>query len=73
MRVRRLSLFIKNFDWLLFVTICLLMILGIILLYSVALGSSSDLNFLNLKKQIVFFIVSLLAFFAVALFWIIVC
>jgi rod shape determining protein RodA len=68
MKLGRLNLSLKKFDWPLYITICLLAILGIILIYSVALGSQVEQNYLNLKKQVAFFIlgaflVPLIAYF----------
>ncbi len=56
MKIKKLSLIFKKFDWLLLLNVCFLIILGLILIYSVALGSQSEQNFLNFEKQIVFFI-----------------
>jgi rod shape determining protein RodA len=69
MQLNKISLYFRKFDWLIFITICLLIILGLVLLYSVALGSQSEQNILNLKKQIVFFIFGLLLIIGIALFF----
>lgn len=59
---------LKKFDWLLLITICFLVLLGLILLYSIALGSQSEQNLLNLKKQIVFFVSGFFIVFVIAIF-----
>jgi len=68
MILKKYSLFFKKIDWLLVISVCLLMILGIVLIYSVALGTQSELNILNFKKQIAFFVLSLILFFGIAIF-----
>ena len=69
MKFKKIRLTFKNFDWLLFITVCFLIILGIILIYGVALGSQSALNLLNFKKQIVFFILGIIVLFFIAIFF----
>jgi len=69
MQLNKISVYFKKFDWLTLITICLLIILGIVLLYSVALGSQNEQNILNLKKQIVFFILGLIVIVCLALFF----
>ncbi|MCX6744014.1 MAG: rod shape-determining protein RodA [Candidatus Parcubacteria bacterium] len=69
MNLNKYSLIVKKIDWLLLIAVCLLVILGIILIYSVALGSASEQNYLNFKKQIVFFVLSLVLFFIVSFFF----
>jgi len=68
MKLKNLSLSFKKIDWFLLLTICLLILLGLILLYSVALGSQTEQNFLNLKKQIVFFVLSVVVALLIAFF-----
>ena len=68
MTFKKYSLFIKKIDWLLIISVCLLMILGIILIYSVAIGTQAEQNYLNFKKQIVFFVLGLVLFFITAIF-----
>ncbi len=68
MKFGRISIALKKFDWALYITICLLAILGLILIYSVALGSQVDQNYLNFKKQIAFFIFGALLVLFIALF-----
>lgn len=57
----------KKIDWSLFVTIILLMILGLLAIYSVALGQGLS-EFLNFQKQIIWIVVGLLSFFFFANF-----
>ncbi|MFA5886581.1 MAG: rod shape-determining protein RodA [Patescibacteria group bacterium] len=46
-------IYLKNFDWILFAAVVLLVAFGLIEIYSVALGQG-DFNLLNFKKQIFF-------------------
>ena len=66
MKLKRLNLLSGKFDWLFLLAICLLVILGLALLYSIAVGSQSDANLLNFKKQIVFFVIGLLVSLVIA-------
>lgn len=59
MKIKNLNILLSKFDWLLFLTICLLMLVGLVLIYSVALGSQSEQHVLNFQKQIVFFILGI--------------
>ncbi|OGY42046.1 MAG: rod shape-determining protein RodA [Candidatus Buchananbacteria bacterium RBG_13_39_9] len=68
MKFTKFNAIIKKLDWLLLINVCLLIILGIILIYSVALGSQSEQNYLNFKKQIVFFIFGLIGILIISLF-----
>jgi rod shape determining protein RodA len=68
MKFYKLSLAFKKFDWLLFISICLLLILGLTIIYSVALGSKTDQSLLNFKKQVVFFILGIILLFFIAIF-----
>ena len=54
----RLILYLKNFDWILFTSVLLLVCFGLAEIYSVALGRS-QLDLLNFKKQIIFIAVGL--------------
>lgn len=45
------------------------MILGLTLLYSVAIGSQSEQNLLNFNKQVVFFILAIIIIFVIAIFF----
>ncbi|MCX6740756.1 MAG: rod shape-determining protein RodA [Candidatus Parcubacteria bacterium] len=60
---------IRKFDWILFVPVILLIILGVILIYSVALGSQTEQNYLNFQKQIVFFVLSVVCSLLIAVFF----
>lgn len=68
MSFKRHGLIFKKVDWFLLIDVCLLIILGSLLIYSVALGSQSEQNYLNFKKQIAFFIFGVLLVFIMALF-----
>lgn len=57
-----LKLYLKNFDWLIFSAILLLVSFGLIEIYSVALGQGSG-DLLNFKKQLFFAGVGFLLFF----------
>ena len=64
--MRFLLLYLKKFDWVLMASVLLLLILGIVELYSIALSrGSTDLD--NFKKQIIFACLGLLALFLVSL------
>jgi len=56
------KLYLKNFDWIIFFSILLLVSFGLIEVYSVALGQGS-LNLLNFKKQLFFALMGFLMFF----------
>lgn len=49
----RFKLYFKNFDWIIFAVVLLLVTFGLVEIYSVALGQGS-LNLLNFKKQLLF-------------------
>ena len=53
--MNRFFVFLKGFDWILFFSIGLLSVIGIVEIYSVALGQASDESMLNFKKQMIFF------------------
>jgi rod shape determining protein RodA len=57
-----LKLYLKNFDWIIFFAILLLISFGLIEIYSVALGQGS-LNLINFKKQLLFALVGFFLFF----------
>src|SRR3989344_1200358 len=63
----KLILYFKNFDWILFTSVLLLVCFGLAEIYSVALGRSQS-DFLNFKKQIVFIIAGLILLFILASF-----
>ncbi|MDP2708612.1 MAG: rod shape-determining protein RodA [bacterium] len=51
--LNRLILYLKNFDWIMFTSVLLLVCFGLAEIYSVALGRS-ELDLLNFKKQLIF-------------------
>ena len=61
----KIILYLKNFDWILFSAVLLLVCFGLVELYSIALGQGTA-DLLNFKKQIFFCIIgfALLFFFA---------
>ncbi|OGF24278.1 hypothetical protein A3H09_02855 [Candidatus Falkowbacteria bacterium RIFCSPLOWO2_12_FULL_45_13] len=63
----RLIIYLKNFDWILFTPVVLLVCFGLAEIYSVALGRS-QLDLLNFKKQIVFIILGIILLFLLAAF-----
>jgi rod shape determining protein RodA len=68
MKIKGFNFILKKFDWLLLITICLLVVLGLILLYSTALGSGSEQSLLNFKKQTAFFILGIFIVLIIAIF-----
>src|SRR3972149_4570885 len=56
MKLSGIFSYVRSFDWLLLANVCLLAIVGIIAIYSVALGSQDPLDMTNFKKQVVFFV-----------------
>lgn len=56
----QLKLYLKNFDWVMLVAVLLLIVFGLVEIYSVALGQGS-LNLQNFYKQLVFAGIGLLA------------
>lgn len=63
----KITLYLKNFDWILFVAVLFLVCFGLIEIYSIALGQN-EIDLLNFKKQI-FFIAAGLAVLFVFAFW----
>jgi len=61
----KLILYLKNFDWILFTSVILLVCFGLAEIYSVALGRS-QLDLLNFKKQIIFIFVGVALLFLLA-------
>lgn len=59
-------IYLKNFDWVLFIAVFLLICFGLVELYSIALGQN-ELDLLNFKKQIFFVIAGMVLLFAFAL------
>lgn len=62
----RISLFLKSFDWILFLPILFLSLFGLIEIYSIALGQET-LSLLNFQKQIFFIIIGVVLMFGVSL------
>lgn len=71
---KRLFLYLKNFDWVLFAAVFLLVCFGLAEIYSVALGhnsanfGSAGASLLNFKKQMLFAIVGIMLLFGFS-FW----
>jgi rod shape determining protein RodA len=63
----KIFLYLKNFDWILFVAVLFLVSFGLVEIYSIALGQNV-VDLLNFKKQIIFVITGLAALFAFAFF-----
>jgi len=63
----RLKIYWKNFDWIIFAAVLLLVIFGLLEIYSVALGQGS-VTLLNFKKQLLFALVGFIGLFVFA-FW----
>jgi rod shape determining protein RodA len=63
--INRIILYLKNFDWILFSAVLLLVCFGLVEIYSVALSQGAT-DLLNFKKQLLFCLVgfSLLFFFS---------
>lgn len=61
----RLIIYLKNFDWIMFTSVLLLICFGLAEIYSVALGRS-QLDLLNFKKQIIFIILGVITLFLLA-------
>lgn len=64
---KRFFLFLKNFDWILFSSVLLLVCFGLAEIYSVALGRGGT-DFLNFKKQAIFCIVGVVLLFIFSFF-----
>jgi len=65
--MNKLIIYLKNFDWLMFTAVLLLVCFGLAEIYSVALGRS-QLDLLNFKKQIIFVLVGLVLLISLAFF-----
>jgi len=61
----RVRLYLKNFDWILLIAVVLLVLFGLVEIYSVALGQET-LSLLNFQKQIIFIFVGLALMFALS-------
>lgn len=60
-------IYLKNFDWILFTPVLLLVCFGLAEIYSVALGRS-ELDLFNFKKQIGFIVIGLALLFVLSFF-----
>ncbi len=63
----KLIIYLKNFDWIMFTAVLLLVCFGLAEIYSVALGRS-QVDLLNFKKQIIFIILGIILLFILAFF-----
>ena len=63
----RLFAHLKKFDWIVFGSVLLLIGVGLVIIYSVALGSG-EASRLNFNKQIVFAVIGLLLLFIISFF-----
>jgi rod shape determining protein RodA len=61
----KIILYLKNFDWLLFAAVMLLICFGLAEIYSIAL-SKGDLEMINFKKQLIFIAVGIALLFLFA-------
>ncbi len=57
--------FLKRFDWVLAISVFLLLVLSLVALYSISLSKANP-DFLNFKKQLIFIAVGLVAFFVMS-------
>ncbi|MFP4514892.1 MAG: rod shape-determining protein RodA [Parcubacteria group bacterium] len=62
----RITLFLKSFDWILFLPVLLLSLFGLLEIYSIALGQET-LSLLNFQKQIFFIVIGIILMFVVSL------
>jgi rod shape determining protein RodA len=65
--MNKLVIYLKNFDWVLFSAVILLVCFGLVEIYSIALGRGTA-DLLNFKKQIIFVIIGIVCLFSFALF-----
>lgn len=63
--MNKLILYLKNFDWILFTSVLLLVSFGLAEIYSVALGRS-QFDLINFKKQIIFIAIGIILLFSLA-------
>ncbi|MEA3463702.1 MAG: rod shape-determining protein RodA [Patescibacteria group bacterium] len=61
----KIILYLKNFDWILFAAVLLLVCFGLVEIYSITLGQGA-IDLFNFKKQIFFVIVGLILLFVFA-------
>ncbi len=60
--MRKITLYLKNFDWILFLAVLLLVSFGLVEIYSIALGQEV-VDLLNFKKQIFFAVAGIVFLF----------
>jgi rod shape determining protein RodA len=65
--LNRIVLYLKNFDWILFFAVLLLVCFGLVEIYSIALGQGA-VDLLNFKKQIFFCFIGFALLFLFAFF-----
>jgi rod shape determining protein RodA len=65
--MNKLIIYLKNFDWVLFFAVIMLVCFGLVEIYSIALGRGS-IDLLNFKKQLLFFGLGIIALFVFAFF-----
>jgi len=63
--MRRLLLYLKNMDWIMVASVLLLLAIGLVEIYSVALGRGGA-DLLNFKKQILFIVIGFVLMFGLA-------
>ena len=63
--LNKILLYLKNFDWILFSAVLLLVCFGLIEIYSIALGQDS-MDLLNFKKQIFFISLGIIFLFIIS-------
>mgnify|MGYP001589481154 CR=1 FL=1 len=63
--MNKLIIYLKNFDWIMFTAVLLLICFGLAEIYSVALGRS-QLDLFNFKKQIIFIVLGVSLLFLLA-------
>ena len=63
--VHRIVIYLKNFDWVLFASVLLLIFFGLVEIYSIALSQENQ-DFLNFNKQLIFTLAGLVVLFIFA-------
>ena len=63
--MNKLIIYLKNFDWILFFSVILLICFGLVEIYSIALGRGNA-DLLNLKKQLLFAVIGIVCLFIFA-------
>ncbi|MCD4761962.1 rod shape-determining protein RodA [bacterium] len=65
--LNKILVYLKNFDWILFAAVLLLIFFGLAEIYSIAL-SNEDLQLLNFRKQAIFVVIGIILLFLLAFF-----